>query len=95
MKEIRRLQYTEDRERKDSLSIMILFDEGKLPERIFLGYISYAVCPFVPHPLRCYKCQRYGHVVAVCRGKLRCARCGGEHSAGYGGCQVRQKMLKV
>jgi len=30
-------------------------------------------------PLRCFKCQRIGHVAAVCRGKIRCVKCGGEH----------------
>ncbi len=30
-------------------------------------------------PLRCFKCQRMGHVAAVCRGKVRCAKCEGEH----------------
>lgn len=64
---------------------MLLFDENKLPERVYLGYLSYMVRPYVPPPLRCYKCQRFGHVAAVCRGKQRCARCGGEHD--YGKCE--------
>lgn len=85
VKEVRRLQYVKDRERKDSLSVMIHFDEDKLPERVHLGYMSYMVRPYVPPPLRCFKCQRFGHVAAVCRGKQRCARCGGEHD--YGKCE--------
>lgn len=82
VKEVRRLQYVKDKERKDSLSVMIHFVENKLPERVYLGYMSYMVRPYVPPPLRCFKCQRFGHVVAVCRGKQRCARCGGEHDNG-------------
>ena len=34
---------------------------------------------YVPRPLRCFKCNRYGHVTGHCRGKLHCSSCGGEH----------------
>jgi len=52
---------------------------------------------YVPRPLRCFKCNRYGHVADQCGGKLRfavvnisiasaalllkCPNCGGGHSA--------------
>jgi len=86
----KRLQYGKNKERKDSLSVMIQFDEERMPERIKIGYVSYQVRPYVPPPLRCFKCQKYGHVSAVCRGNLRCARCGGEHE--YGKCDVGAKV---
>lgn len=44
----------------------------------------------VPPPLRCFKCQKYGHVAAVCKGKQRCGRCGGEHE--YGKCVNGAKL---
>lgn len=83
--EARRLKYTRNKERLDSLSVMLRFDEEKMPSRVFLGAMSYVVRLFIPPPLRCFKCQKFGHVAAVCRGKQRCARCGGEHE--YGGCE--------
>ena len=46
--------------------------------------MSYIVREYIPPPLRCFKCQRFGHVAGQCRGKLRCAKCGGEHE--YGKC---------
>jgi hypothetical protein len=30
---------------------------------------------------RCHKCQRYGNTARICRGRLTCAECAGEHSA--------------
>ena len=33
----------------------------------------------IPRPLRCFKCNRYGHVENYCRGKLRFSICSGEH----------------
>lgn len=47
--------------------------------------MSYNVRVYIPPPLRCFTCQRYGHVAAVCKGKIRCSNCGGEHK--YGECE--------
>lgn len=85
VKEVRRLKCFRNNEKTDSLSVMLAFDESKLPERVFLGFFSYGVRVYIPPPLRCFKCQKYGHVAAVCRGKQRCARCGGDHE--YGKCR--------
>ncbi len=41
--------------------------------------MSFAVRPYIPPPIRCYRCQRYGHIAAVCKGKQRCPKCGGDH----------------
>lgn len=104
-----------NKERVDSLSVMLQFDEGTMPKRVYIGYVSYAVRAYVPPPIRCFKCQKYGHVAAVCKGKQRCARCsgnheygkceqgahlkccncGGEHSAGFGGCEVHRNAVKI
>lgn len=61
------------------MSVLIDFQNDTLPERIKVGYISYPVREYVLLPLRCYKCQRYRHIAAVCKGKQRCPKCGGEH----------------
>lgn len=53
--------------------------------------MSFSVRPYVPDLLRCYKCQKFGHVAAVCRGKQWCARCGGEHEYGKCGQGVNPK----
>jgi hypothetical protein len=76
---IKRLKRTMNGERMDSLSILLDFHDPVLPERVKIGYLSFAVRPFIPPPLRCYKCQKYGHIAAVCKGKQRCPKCGGEH----------------
>lgn len=87
----KRLQYVKNKERMDSLSVMLQFDEERMPERVKIGYVSYPVRPYVPPSLRCFKCQKYGHVSAVCRGKQRCARCGGDHEYGKCGEGVKAK----
>ncbi|XP_055924596.1 uncharacterized protein LOC129956690 [Argiope bruennichi] len=37
--------------------------------------MKFAVRPYFPNPLRCFKCQRFGHSQDSCRGTLICARC--------------------
>ncbi|GBM58636.1 hypothetical protein AVEN_251908-1 [Araneus ventricosus] len=34
-----------------------------------------SVRTYIPNPLRCFKCQRFGHSKTSCRGTLTCARC--------------------
>lgn len=70
--EVKRLKCVRNKEKVDSLSVMLQFDEEKMPERVYIGYVSYAVRAYVPPPIRCFKCQKYGHVAAVCKGKQRC-----------------------
>lgn len=77
--EVKRLKTKRDGEICNSLSVMIVFEEEQLPDRVFVGYMSYDVKLYIPPPLRCYKCQRFGHTAAVCRAKKRCSKCGGEH----------------
>lgn len=81
---MRRLQAKRNGERVDSTSVLLEFKEAVLPERVMVGYMSFCVREYVPPPMRCYKCQRYGHIAKVCHSKQRCGKCGGEHE--YGQC---------
>lgn len=81
---VKRLQATRNGEKMDSPSVLLEFKEQVLPERVMIGYMSFYVREYVPPPVRCYKCQRYGHIAKICKGKQRCGKCGGEHE--YGEC---------
>ncbi|XP_055936826.1 uncharacterized protein LOC129966428 [Argiope bruennichi] len=54
---------------------ILTFKSPKLPDFIYAGYIKLPVRPYIPNPLRCFKCQRFGHSKANCRGTVTCARC--------------------
>jgi len=66
-------------ELKDSKSVFLQFTTADLPGEVKTGYLFFRVKQYVPGPLRCFKCNRYGHVAGHCRGKLRGSICGGEH----------------
>lgn len=97
MKEVRggkvvkatRLQTKRNGVKEDSLSVLLEF-EGEMPKKVIMGYFRFDVREFIPAPLRCFKCQRMGHTVLQCKGKMRCAKCGGEHE--YGKCVEGTKI---
>ena len=41
---------------------------------------EYKVNPYIPCPMRCKRCQRYGHLDSNCENQLKCCRCGQAHS---------------
>jgi hypothetical protein len=62
------------------LSVLLNFEVESLPDKVKLGYMSYPVRAYVPNTLKCYSCQAYGHVAAVCRRKgPRCEKCAEGH----------------
>ena len=55
--------------------IILTFQSPKIPSHVTAGYLKCSVRPYIPNPLRCFQCQRYGHSKNSCRGTLTCARC--------------------
>ena len=53
--------------------------DNTVPEHVTVGYQCFPVKPYVPTPMRCFNCQRFGHTARTCRGKVRCATCGEMH----------------
>ncbi|GFS64197.1 uncharacterized protein TNCV_3945441 [Trichonephila clavipes] len=60
--------------------IILTFSSPNLPKTIKAGYLNCKIRPYIPNPLRCFKCQRFGHSQTSCRGQLTCSRCA---SAGH------------
>ncbi|XP_067123637.1 uncharacterized protein [Centruroides vittatus] len=58
--------------------LILTFNKPTLPSFITAGYLRCSVRPYIPNPLRCFKCQQFGHSQTSCRGKSVCAQCGTE-----------------
>lgn len=78
---VKRLNYYDKAKKKPvpSTTLCLTFDSPNLPDRINLGYNNYRVKVFIQKTLQCYKCQRYGHHSAQCKGQERCRKCGDNH----------------
>ena len=59
-------------------TFILTFDSPSLPKEILAAYVLIKVDPYIPNPLRCFKCQRFGHHQERCKQLPRCARCGQE-----------------
>ena len=57
-------------------SIYVLtFDMPTPPQHVKCAYIRLPVEEYVPNPMRCFKCQKYGHK-NKCNSQSLCGRCG-------------------
>ncbi|XP_055932813.1 uncharacterized protein LOC129962838 [Argiope bruennichi] len=72
---VRRISIRRDGQLLNTKHLILTFTSSKLPDHIKAGYMRLAVRPYVPNPLRCFKCQRFGHSKSSGRGTLTCARC--------------------
>ena len=57
---------------------ILSFALSRPPQHIRAGYIGLRLPMelYIPNPLRCYKCQKYGDGSNTCRGSVVCVRCG-------------------
>ena len=57
-------------------TFFLTFDDPTPPESIDIGYIRTPIQPYIPNPLRCYGCQRFGHAKKFCSSTPNCSNCG-------------------
>ncbi|KYM96984.1 hypothetical protein ALC62_12361 [Cyphomyrmex costatus] len=57
-------------------TVLIKFRGQFLPRSVFFMHVSFPVSPYFPRVFICFSCLRYGHVIANCKSKSRCERCG-------------------
>ncbi|CAL4098408.1 unnamed protein product, partial [Meganyctiphanes norvegica] len=64
--------------RENSNTVLITFHSHRLPSHVYIGLERFPVSRHVPNPLRCYKCQRFGHNTSRCASADQiCATCAG------------------
>ena len=58
------------------------FDSHTVPKEIKVGYLKINVELYIPNPLQCFKCQKFGHHQDRCTRSPVCGRCGesGQHN---------------
>lgn len=81
---------TTTRLREETRQVLVTV-RGPLPPHLDLGnWGTFYIRPFVPEPLRCFRCQRYGHHKDHCSRPAACGICSGQHWTET--CLVRYKQ---
>ncbi|GFW24992.1 uncharacterized protein TNCV_3154951 [Trichonephila clavipes] len=73
--QVRRIKIKKDSSLFPTKNLILTFNSPKLPSNIKAGYLNCKVRPYIPNPLRCFQCQRFGYSQTSCRGQLNCSRC--------------------
>ena len=71
--DIRRISIRKGEERVQTNTYILTFNQPHIPKEVNIGYCFEQ---YVPGPLSCFKCQKYGHHREACRGRQTCAKCG-------------------
>ncbi|GFV94154.1 uncharacterized protein TNCV_4462811 [Trichonephila clavipes] len=90
--QVRRITIRRDGQVLKTKHLILTFSTPDLPQTVKIAYIHCPVRPYIPNPLRCFQCQRFGHSKTVCRGQPTCARCG-ESGHDSADCTKKEKCL--
>ncbi|GFU68795.1 uncharacterized protein TNCV_2576561 [Trichonephila clavipes] len=58
---VRRITIRRDGQVVNTKHLILTFACPDLPQFITAGYLRCSVRPYIPNPLRCFQCQRFGH----------------------------------
>lgn len=73
---------TREVERTPTLTVILEFKAEWPPADIALNYMYFKCHPYIPHPMRCTNCNRFGHTKNVCKDTQRCKECTLSHAEG-------------
>ena len=76
--DVKRISVTRDGNKTPTNTFILTFNTPTLPSSLKIAWFNVSVEPYIPNPLRCFNCQRFGHHKDKCKCKLVCARCGAE-----------------
>jgi len=77
-------------------TVILTFASPQPPKHITAGYLRVPVEPYIPNPLRCFNCQKYGHSSRACKSTALCVHCGESgHEAAHCKNQKSESIAKV
>ena len=73
----RRIKVKRDHKLIDTNTIILTFGTSILPRTLKVGYLVTKVDIYIPNPLLCFNCFKFGHGSKTCRVQLVCPNCSG------------------
>ena len=58
---------------------VILGYKGEPPGIVYIGYTRFCTTIYIPKPIRCNHCHKYGHTKNCLNHQVICSYCGGKH----------------
>ena len=80
-------------QRKPTGTFIVTFQSQTLPKYIRVGYYRVAVSQFILNPVRCYKCQKFGHTKFNYRKNEVCTKGGQEDHTDSQECKNEAKCV--
>ena len=85
--DVRRINVHRDGALKPTNTFVFTFDSPVLPAIVRIGFIQAKIDVYIPNPLRCYKCQVFGHHENKCGRQAICVNCSMPEHCASGQCQ--------
>ena len=63
-------------------TLFLTFGSPDLPKEITIGYLKVKVALFVPNPMRCFNCNKFGHTSQSCKVAAKWLGCGKDKHEG-------------
>ena len=73
---VRRVTVKKGGESVPTNTLFLTFNRPELPTAIKVGYLQVKVVMFIPNPLRCFNCNKFGHTRKRCKSTAKCELCG-------------------
>ena len=74
--QVRRIKTKRDGKQVETNVLVLTFNTPNVPSTIKIFYRVIKVSVYIPNPLRCFNCQKFGHHEDKCRGDKICFNCG-------------------
>ena len=74
--DVKRITIHRNQETINTNTYIFTFDTPHVPKELKVGYNLVKVSPYIPNPLRCYNCQKFGHHESKCLKPTVCKKCG-------------------
>ena len=73
---VKRISFTKNGVTLLSHTWEITFASSTVPNKLIVGFLALSVAPYIPNPMRCFKCQLFGHHQGYCKRDAVCNKCG-------------------
>jgi hypothetical protein len=90
---VKRIMHRDQGELVPTKTVILTFKE-EIPSEVTIAWQLFKTATYVPKPLRCLKCNHFGHHVTRCKStKTICYFCVGEHA--YADCQLKGNLTSA